>query len=416
MKEWHREYKNNASIKFVLLGVNPLLGFLSALMDLKTRSSFVVIFIFFVCVGFSLTVPKIRTDKCNYDAISYRQNFEGYAKNDTDVFLSNLKDWVTLEGESDFYADTVYFLVSRFSGNYHIMFMVTALIFSFFSLKSLKFFVLDEHFEKSLCCYILLYLFLSNQILNINMFRYYTAMWIVVYVLLNVFVLHKQIYIYLLLLIPFFHGSFFVIYAVVLLFYLTIQWRKYWEIFFIVSIFIGELSLELFRESAEFIPFLANQFGGYLDENYVYQINEGGNGYIWIVRLVERCSIGYINLLILVLIVNYKRYIQGKDCTRIYVFLLVLMSFVNLTIAIPSLGSRFVMLALPFISYIWLRCLLVRKNNIYIYGLGCMFLVHAFFPFNIYQFPCVQHYLSLLEACFFYTSPFYLVNKYIFWL
>lgn len=90
------------------------------------------------------------------------------------------------------------------------------------------------------------------------------------------------------------------------------------------------------------------------------------------------------------------------------------MSFVNFTIVIPSLGSRFVMLAFPFIAYVWLRCLLIRKNNIYIYGLGCMFIVHALLPFNIYQFPCIQHYLSLLETCFFYASPLYLVNKYIF--
>ena len=416
MEKWYKENKNNTSVKFVLLGINPLLGFLSALVDLKTKSSFIILFLFFICIGFSLTIPEIRTDKCNYDAITYRQNFEAYTKYDTNIFFSNLKDWVALEGESDFYADTLYFLVSRFSGNYHIMFMVTALVFSFFLLKSLRFFVLDEHFDRSLCCYILLYLFLSNQILNLNMFRYYTAMWITVYALLNVFVLHKTKYLFLLLLTPFFHGSFWLIYALFLLFYLTVKWKRIWEICFIISIFVGELSLELFRESAEFIPLLTNHFEGYLDENYVYRINEGGSGHIWVIRFLERCSIGYINLLILVLIINYKKHIKGTDCTVIYIFLLVLMSFVNFTIVIPSLGSRFVMLAFPFIAYVWLRCLLIRKNNIYIYGLGCMFIVHALLPFNIYQFPCIQHYLSLLETCFFYASPLYLVNKYIFWL
>lgn len=153
-----------------------------------------------------------------------------------------------------------------------------------FLLKSLRFFVLDEHFDRSLCCYILLYLFLSNQILNLNMFRYYTAMWITVYALLNVFVLHKTKYLFLLLLTPFFHGSFWLIYALFLLFYLTVKWKRIWEICFIISIFVGELSLELFRESAEFIPLLTNHFEGYLDENYVYRINEGGSGHIWVVR------------------------------------------------------------------------------------------------------------------------------------
>ena len=116
------------------------------------------------------------------------------------------------------------------------------------------------------------------------------------------------------MLTPFFHGSFWLIYALFLLFYLTVKWKRIWEICFIISIFVGELSLELFRESAEFIPLLTNHFEGYLDENYVYRINEGGSGHIWVVRFLERCSIGYINLLILVLIINYKKHI--KKLTR----------------------------------------------------------------------------------------------------
>ena len=413
---WQKESLRDISIKFMALFLSPILAILFSLINLKTKSSFIVLFITFLSFGAALTVPKIRTDNFNFDAIAYRNDFESYQKISTANFFQRLDDYLSFEGTRDFYADMIYFFTSRITDNYHLMFFIISIIFSLFMLKSLKMFVLDGSYSNNLISFILLYAFLINQVLNINAFRYFTAAWLFVYAALKILVQKKNRYIILLLLTPFFHASFFLVY-VLLLGYLLL--RKHISILFslyITSFFLSGFVLVFFEEMIPYLPpILGERLLVYMNDDYMYAINESGSGFIWIKRGMEFLTYAYVNFLTLILIIRSKDVVNGTKCESLFAFLLVLLMFVNLTISIPSLGSRFLISAFPLLAYIWLVCCTQKKYNKYIYGFGVVMGLQFIMPFSIYLFPCLQYYSQLWESIFFFVSPFYSIVEYLLW-
>ena len=410
---WQKENKRNIALKIVVFLLNPLFSLVVAFSRLKTRSSFFLLFFIFVLFGASLTVPSIRTEEFNYDGIEYRIQFEEYLNVDLLNYLTRLKDYFSFEGRSDFYSDTLFFLVSCCTGNYHLMFFVVSVIFSFFMLKSLKIFVLESNYTNTISCLLLTFLFLINHILNINMFRFFTAAWIAIYSLLNLFVLNKRSYIFLLLLTPFFHGSFFIFY-VFLLFYYLLGNRTFCLFFFVFSFFFGS-AVELLQGSMAFLPAnIGMRLDLYLNENYMYEINEGGSGFIWIKRLLETLDWFFVNFIILLFFLKFKTHISETKCENLFLFLMILISFVNCTMIIPSMGSRFMLLTIPLIAYIGLVCFWSSWYKKVLSCFSIFVLMQAFLPFSIRLLPCIKEYFDLWELPFFLVSPVISFIKYVF--
>lgn len=413
MSAWWRENEKDVFCKVITFIVNPLLGFFCSLRRLNTKSSFYIIALFSLTFGIAFSTPGRRTDSFMLDAADYRADFENYTNRGTQYFLWQLESYVAFSGKSDFYGDTVNFLVSRVTDNYHILFFVLAFVFTFFSLKSLKLFVQEDNFKSSLSCFILLYLFLSNQIFNIDMYRFYTALAVAVYSILSYFVKRDCKYLLCLILAAFMHGTFFILVPLSLIYIFFGRYVRFWSVCVVVCFFISSISIELFNSFIPFLPTsLADKYDGYLSAMYVYKINEAGNENMMLKRLLELCCRTYINIMVLVMSSNYAHCIKGTKCEKMFRFLLVIMSFVNFTMMIPSLGSRFLMLALPFIAYVWLVCFSEKKFRKYVYILGAMFLLLIPMPMQIMQFPCLMYYQKVLEPEFYLTSPFYLFFKY----
>ena len=411
---WLRENRYNIALKFTAFLINPLLAFYFSLIRLKTKSSFIILFLVFISFGMSMTVPRVRTENMNFDGIAYRNDFESYGKVTLHSFVKNFEDYLLLEGQTDFYADLIYFFVCRFFDNYYVMFLFVALFFSVFLLKSLKIFVQEEHYENSLVCFILLYTFLINQILNINAFRFFTATWIATYALLKIFVLKELKYFIWALLTPFFHGAFWAFPLLLLINCLLGKSMKICAVLFTASFFFTEFSVELLRNNIEFLPLaLGQRLQVYLDAGYIEQINEGGSGLIWLKRIIEALTRIYINLIVVVFVLRYHDRVEYSKCKNLFSFLLTLMIFTNLTMIIPSVGSRFLILALPLIAYIGLVCFIDKQYKYLFYGLGCVWALHLLLPFSIYLFPCMSYYFALWEGAFLINSPLVLFIRYI---
>ena len=411
---WLRENRYNIALKFTAFLINPLLAFYFSLIRLKTKSSFIILFLVFMSFGMSMTVPRVRTENMNFDGIAYRNDFESYDKVTLHSFVMNFKDYLLLEGQTDFYADTIYFFVSRFSENYHVMFLFVAFFFSIFSLKSLKIFIQEEHYENSLVCFILLYTFLINQILNINAFRFFTASWIATYAILKILVLKERKCLMWVLLAPFFHGAFWALSLLLLVNFLFGKYIKICAVLFVASFFFAELSVELLRNNVDFLPLaLGQRLQVYLNEGYMEQINEGGSGLIWIKRMVETLTRVYFNFIVIFFVFKYHERVEYSKCKTLFSFLLILMIFINLTMIIPSVGSRFLILALPIIAYIGLVCFIDSQYKLLFYGLACIWVLHLLLPFSIYLFPCMHYYSVLWEGFFFMNSPLLSFVKYI---
>lgn len=407
MAVWQKENNEDRVIKVILFLVSPILAFLFSLRTLKTKSSFIIIFLFSVFFGLSFTVDKGKGAENSIDGSSYREKFEYYKFVSESKFFKGFMDYLAFEkGKQDYYFDTVAFYVSRFTSNYHFMFMVFAIVFAFFALKSLKFFVEEKNYSTSLACFILLYLFMINQIFNINGVRFWTAAWVGVYSVFQIFRNGKYQYFLLLLCTPFFHGAFWVFLGVSVIAYFGKNFYKLWTILFFVSFLVSNISLDLVRNYIDLFPtFIVKMAESYTDESYVQQKASGGTGLYWIAATFNLLVRVYMNFLVYLFIKNSKEIIDNAKTKYLFSFLLVLMVFVNFTMAIPSLGGRYMMLSYPVIAYIWLVNFKGRKYDKVLYAMPVIF------SFSFYVQAVL--YLKVLEPVFYFSNPIYLLYHYL---
>lgn len=406
MSVWQKENRYDKAAKIVLFLISPFFSFLYSLRTMNTRSSYVVFFLFAVFFGMSFSVGNIRTEG-SIDGISYRAYFEEYKYISANYYFEGLNEFLTFdEGKKDYYFDTVAFYVSRITDNYHVMFMVFAIIFAFFSLKTLKLFITDNKFDISFASFILAYLFMANQIFNINGMRFWTAAWVGVYALFQIFGKKNKRYFLLLLVTPFFHGSFWIFIAVVVLAYLLMRFDKVWAVLFFISFFVGSIAVELLQETSDLLPaFMQRMIASYTDPEYIQSRSEGGTGFYWVQRLFSTLVRFYMNFMVYLFIRNSKTIKANPKSKSFYLFLLVYMTFVNFTMAVPSLGGRYMILAYPIIAYIWLVNFKGVKYKKFLYAMPVIFW------FSFYGW--IGRYLTVLDFEFFVSSPFYLIYNYL---
>src|SRR5690554_5318278 len=100
-----KEEKTDKALKIILFLMSPFVAALYALRNIKTKSSFVVFFLFTVFFGMSFTVNLGKTEDSRFDGASYREKFERYIYyyNESDFFTS-LDNFLFLnEGAKDYY-------------------------------------------------------------------------------------------------------------------------------------------------------------------------------------------------------------------------------------------------------------------------------------------------------------------------
>lgn len=391
--------------KFIVFLLNPIIGLLYSLKRINTRGSMVVIFSFFLLFGLSFTVDSVLfsddATRQYLDGMSHRATFELYAGMTWSDFISSLKGAFIGEGERDFYAPTIKFLVSRVSDNYHLFFLVISLVFSFFCLKSFEYLVKDPAYDNSWIAYALAYMFLLIQIFQINGVRFYTAAWIAIYSLFKIYVDYDRKYLILLLLTPLVHRAFLFLYIVLVIKYFFGKYNQLWIGLFFLSFFLSELISSVLSTNLHLLPdFLAEWAGYYVEQ----EAHFGGGGIFYdLSSLLVRI---YRNLLI-ILIIQKQNIVKSNIKTRaLYSFLIVMATCSNLVMPISNLGSRFSMLLWPLIAYIWL----LNMKGKYTYVMYMMPVV--FFYKAFYYDP--QMYATVLEPCFYYYPSIFLVFKYLF--
>lgn len=401
---WLPEKKNDILIKLILFLISPFVSFLYSLLRIKTKSSFVVFFLFSVVFGMSMNYDKFS----ELDGFRHKEDFLTYQNQTISSYTNSVKAFFTSDNNQnkDLYEITIKFLISRFTNNYHVLYMFLAVIFSIFSLKTFKIFTSEKEFDNSFFTYVLAYIFMSIQIFEINGVRFYTAAWIALFSLFKIFRDGKNKFILLAFLTPFIHSAYYIFIFVLLLIILLKKYDKFWNVMFIISFLISEMSLQLVRNNLDLLPdYFAFWAGYYVDDSYIVEINRTGTGFWFLGNLFSILVRAYINLMVVLFIKN-SSIIKSNNATKnLYLLLLPWMCFVNFAQPIPSLGSRFMMLSYPIIAYIWLVNFKGVKYNFMLYSMPFVFL------FSIYN--KIGLYMLVLEPCFFYSSPFYLIYKYL---
>ena len=402
MKTWPVEYKNDVALKIILFLINPILGALYSLKRMNTKSSYVIFFCYMALFGLSMTMESSfyqnDSEDSFLDSMHHRADFEDITTMSWGEFSNSLFE-INYE-RRDYYDYVLKFFVGQITDNYHVFFMVVAMVFAIFCLKSFRYFTSENNYSNTYPVYFLAYIFMLIQIVQINGVRFYTAAWIAIFALFKILHDGNKRYIILLLILPLIHRSFFFLYVIILLAFFTKEFHRLWIVMFFISIVFSEVSSALLSSNMNLLPeHMTVWVEDYLERDEKY--GDAGRFYSFfslLTRIFRLC-------LMYVIIKNSKEVLCNVKTAEIYKFLLVLFTISNFSYSISNLGSRFSMLTYPFLAYIWL-VLFKDKYKYLLYLIPFVYFYKAF-----YYDPGL--YMQLLEPCFLYSSPLYLVYKYL---
>lgn len=404
MAGWLKETKKDVEIKIILFLISPFISFLYSLRRLNTKSSYIVIFLSSIFFGIAFNAEKVVNGEFNYDSSVYRMKFENYVYINFYEYKEGFISFLEFDdGKKDYYFDTIAFYISRITDNYHYLFMVFSIVFSYFFLKSLKFFTQEEKFNFSLICFILLFLFTFNQIFNINGARFWTAAWVAVYCIFQVHRNNKNYYILLALITPFIHGTYWVFVFILFSSIFLVRYNRFWTILFFISFLASTLAIEFIKLSQSYLPeFLSKMVDQYTSEE---NMQKGWSGFGWLPEVFKYLVIFYTNFLVFLFIRHSTEIKSNIKTENLYSFLLMWVTIFNFMMIIPSLGSRYIQLSYPIIAYIWL---VVFYRNKYDY-------VVLFLPF-VFVWEIIRYFIyykDVLDVSFYFSSPVYIVYKYL---
>lgn len=405
---WLPETRIDIQIKTILFLLSPFLGFLYALKRIKTKSSFVVFFLFALCFGMAFT-PDKRGAEAYIDGQTYVEEMPRFASISNEHFYKEFKEFLALdEGKKDYYYDFMAFYISKFTSNYHVMFFLFAIVFAFFSLKTYKYLVTEKEFDNSYICILLSYLFMFNSIFNINGVRFWTGYWVALFALLKIFKDGNYKYLVLFIVTPFFHGSYWLLIGLVSVIFFTRKFHNIWIVLYFLSFFFGQLSLQIANETVDYLPtFLRNPVLSYTSVEALAKRDQVGTGF-WIIGKISDYVVSIFFFVVMIIFIKNKKIILHDERVKnIFMLLLPLMTFANFTMPIPSVGSRFIILTYPLIAYIWLVCF----KGKFIKGDLFLKFIPLYFFMTLYNQAAL--YLSTLNLDFFITSPIYLTMKYL---
>lgn len=393
--------------KFFFFLISPFLGFLAALKRMNTRSSFIVFFLFAVFFGMCFTTSIGKDDKNRGDAAAYRYRFEQYRYYNATDILAVFQDFMSMQDSKsrDIYVPLMSFLSAQVSDNYHVFFTLLAVVMSVFMLLSLKFLVGDEAFKYSWVCLLLVYFFIrGNGIFNINGCRFWTASWIAIYCNFQLFRNGNKKYLALALLTPMIHASYWFYLIILTIFYVTGRFTHFWKIAFFISFLISSISMQLLQDLSDYLPPTLQ----FLVERYTdVDIGEKGNLYQVLKRLFTLVGNVYLAYMMYLFMKDENRIIQNPKIKILYQFLLVWMTIIFFVMPIPSLGVRYLKLAMPVIAYIWLITFESRRVH-----RSVIKIFPIFFLMAIYE-ECIGYIDNSVHSDFYYTSPIYQIYKYL---
>lgn len=397
---------NRIATKIVLFLFNPAVSSIASLKDLRDGVSHRFLYAWFIIFGIGFCA-------LNESADSYRyvEEFKVQSNYTTTQYLAEVNDYLTFESDiKDIYTLSVNFLVGRFSDNYHWTYLIYAIVFGFFYIKSLKIFLRHNKVSSNLVFYMLLFIFcFSNPIFNINGVRFWTAAWIGVYVSLKLFVDKDYRQIPLLFLLPFVHGTSIIWVAIMLMSLLMSRFQGITILLFIVSSFISAVSyLSLIGDYTHLLPqFMQNQVYAYTESEWAIErmggVSEYGAAYAdFLISLP-----GYFNILLsYLLIINRKEINKNKDSKRLLTVMLAMAALTNFISGVPSL-HRFQAFVIPLLVIVWAQNydILRKYNNLFI-------TVPVLYAYSLLYW--CRHMLSVTELYLYVLPAPLTVFKYLF--
>ena len=360
---------NNVGTKLIIFLLNPFISAIISLKNIRDGMSHKLLYLWFLVFGIGFCAISEAAD-----SYRYVEDFMVESQYTWSQYINIVREWASLESDiKDIYSLTVNVLVGHFSHNYHWTYLIYALVFGFFYIKSLEIFLRYERVTNNIVFYVLLFMFCySNPIYNINGARFWTAAWIGVYVALNTFVDRDYRKIPLLLLLPLVHGSSIIWVVIMFLALLLQRFQKVTIVIYIASAFVSAVSfLDILGNYSYILPqSLQNQIWSYTESEMAIERMAGhseyGAAYADFLMALPR----YFQILMcILLIINRKEINKDKYAGRLISITLTLAAITNFLSGIPSMG-RFQAFVIPFLVIVWAYNYdILRKYDKYFYAI-----------------------------------------------
>lgn len=342
--------------QYVLFFIWPIASFFRAIKWHEKPWAKNVVWLFVAFYGFTFLVNRDTVD-----ALDYMKDLAEMHNHQTD-FSTIIDSLYIIGGEKDLFAPFLLFILSRFTDDPRILFLIVGLIFGYFYSRNLA--MIQQQIRVQTKGYIFILfvvLILIIPIWSINWVRYYTAAHVFIYGILNVFLLNKSKKgLFFIAITPLFHFSFLITFPILLAYYIIGNRYNAFLILYLASFFISSISIEPIQKIAEnFAPYFADKAEAYANYERIKEVGESYNKRS-VFSLVFIYVIKY-KILILLLYVHFlfKRKGKLKSDVNLYNLLNFSLFFIGVFYIldyIPSVGrfisiANFLMIALFIIIF-----------------------------------------------------------------
>lgn len=289
----------------------------------------------------------------------------------------------------DIYKDLIAFIVSRFTTNGNILFMVYGLIYGWVYVKSLDKLVSEEQIKGIIPAILLLSLSIAFGMDQLAGVRFATAAYVLFFGLFNLMKTHKKKYLIIASLSILIHFSYLSVVVAFILFFFI---QKCHKLIYAIVIFSFISAGFLQDYINEIISFL----GGSIEERVtIYtQMAENKQNLVWYVGLREEMMTFYALIFIVYTNIKKANFKVTDLSEKLLYFSLMLLALSNFTNHIQHAGYRYnFVFILFFMSYVYVF-FLANKGDKEIRILSLMAV-----PFFLLQF------LYVVRSVLFYSSP-----------
>lgn len=331
---------------WVFFFINPFCASIVALVNYRESFAKNIIWLFVAFYGFTMVI----SDE-GMDANRYKDNFITLASSKTSA-----KDFIDLlyqEGSN--YVDAaqplITFFVSRLANDPRILFAVFGLVFGYFYSRNI-WYLLDRagpQIKRSNLIFIFVFAIIIG-FWQINGFRMYTAAHVFFFGAIHYLMDNKKWGIAIAALSIFFHYSFILPTALLLLFIAVPKKAAWFYWIFVVSFFISEVNIPVLTDTlTRLLPGVFHQkIVGYTSDVYIEAIANDLTTRNWRFSFYSQ-SIKWVSIFSLSLIYFFglKFVKENKVYNKVFCFALLFLTTVNLLSNIPSM-SRFYSVAYLF--------------------------------------------------------------------
>ncbi len=351
--------------EFLFFLIWPFGALLRSLRHFRAPEAKTIFWLFCVFFGFVFIYGDPYNELGN-DSVRYAMNLIKIHENPlswNEIIASfyNLE-----EGVVDIYQPLVTWLVSLFTGDPRVLFMLFAVVFGFFYAQNLWMIFNTINKKVGLILFVFMMAYaLINPIWNINGVRMWTATQLFLFGNLRYFLLNDKkglIWSASSILV---HFSFLFPIAVLAAYIFLPKKDSIFFVFYIVTAFLVEIKLTQVRDLLSFLPdFIQPKVGEYTNEVVAEAYFEKFRQYSWMYIWQANIStwLGYVWIIAIYIRRNYWA-IYFPHFRQIFMFALLMGGFANIAAQVPS-GGRFLTVANGLFFALFVALLGQRRINL----------------------------------------------------